>query len=64
MPNYSFIDSENRDFVRYLVDREIVTIDAPNVESAEDWLLTNGDAKTDWTNTGTRFWCWDDDEED
>ena len=64
---YSFIDFKLKDFVRYDdFDKDnfenVVIIDANSNEEAEDWLLKHADSETDWTNSGTRFWCWDDEE--
>lgn len=57
MPRYSFIDFGNEDFVRDEAD-QTVTIEAEDAAAAEDWLLSNHQ-QTDWSNNGTRIWCWD-----
>ena len=56
---YSFIDQGNMDFVKD-ENEETIRIKCNNKEEAEDWLLTNH-SKTDWTNSGTSFHCWEDD---
>ena len=58
MAKYSFIDFGNRDFVRYIDNDEKVEVEANSVEDAENWLLKNGDQLTDWTNSGVRYWNW------
>lgn len=58
MATYSFIDFGNEDFLRY-ENGDVVKIEASCIEEAEDWFLKNGDQLTDWTNSGIRYWNWD-----
>lgn len=60
MKTYSFIDSGNRDFVK---DSEGETIRKKfeSKDHAESWILSN-QHKTDWSNTGVCFYCWEDEE--
>lgn len=60
MKQYSFIDFELKDFLRY-PDGSVIIIDFDNQEEAEEWLLDNGD-DYGWTNMGVRYWCWDEQE--
>ena len=41
MEIFSFIDNQNKDFLRY-EDGSVIKIQAYTWEDAEDWLLTNG----------------------
>ena len=61
MKTFSFIDKKLQDFIRYIDTNEIVKIKASNTASAADEMFAvarNG--STNWTNTGTRTWCWED----
>jgi hypothetical protein len=60
MAKYSFIDFGNRDFVKY-DNGDVVEIEASSFEEAEEWLLTH-ENETDWSNSGVRYWCWDEEE--
>jgi hypothetical protein len=60
MAQYSFIDFGLRDFLRDDND-EVIVIDVPHHEAAEDWLLTNGE-DVGWTNSGVRYWNWTEEE--
>lgn len=55
---YSFIDFELEDFLRY-EGEDVIKIESPSFEEVEDWLLKNGE-KYGWTNTGVKYWCWED----
>ena len=60
MKYYSFIDFGLKDFLRDN-NGKVIRKQFAFVEAAEDWLLTNGE-DFGWTNTGIRYWCWDDEE--
>ena len=48
MKQYSFIDFELKDFLRY-PEGSVIIIDFDSQEEAEEWLLDNGD-DYGWTN--------------
>ena len=56
MAIFSFIDNENKDFLRY-EDGSRVMISTDTWEGAENWLLNNG-KKYGWTNTGVKYFNW------
>lgn len=58
MERFSFIDAELMDFLRD-ENKEVIVKMFPHYEAAEEWLLENG-KKYGWTNTGVRYWNWDD----
>lgn len=60
MAKFSFIDFENKDFLRNEND-EVIIIDVQHNQAAEEWLLKNG-GNYGWTNKGVRYWCWNDEE--
>lgn len=57
MNRYSFIDNEREDFLRF-EDGSVIIIRCFDWHGAEGWLLSNGQ-NFGWTNTGVRYWCWD-----
>ena len=61
MKTYSFIDYENQDFVKYN-NGKIVKIKSSSRESVMEDFCSDGRiyGKTDWTNSGTVIWCWED----
>lgn len=62
MRQYSFIDFGLKDFLRSDIDGTAIVMEFPNVQAAEDWLLTNGE-QYGWQNEGVRYWCWNDEED-
>ena len=60
MAQYSFIDFGLKDFLRD-DDDEVVKIEASGFQQAEEWLLKHGEDHS-WTNTGIRYWCWDEED--
>ena len=54
---YSFIDFGTRDFLRDAFG-DPVEIQCNSYEEAEEWLLAFGESNG-WTNTGVRYWCWE-----
>lgn len=56
MAIFSFIDNENKDFLRY-DDGSVVMISCDTWEGAEQWLLAKGE-KHGWTNTGVKYFNW------
>ena len=57
---FSFIDFAKKDFLRD-TDGFVIIIIMKSFLDAEDWLLNNGTAYG-WQNSGTRIWCWDEEE--
>lgn len=55
---YSFIDMGLQDFLRDLSGKTI-RLKVASITEAEDWLLKHG-KRYGWTNTGVRYWCWED----
>jgi hypothetical protein len=55
---YSFIDFGTRDFLRSFEQGPVLELEADSYEEAEEWLLNNGE-DFGWTNTGVRYWCWE-----
>ena len=53
---YSFIDNEKRDFLRD-ENGEVIVILCNDWLDAEDWLLSEGE-KYGWTNTGVKYFNW------
>lgn len=53
---FSFIDYENKDFLRN-DDGSVVMISCATWEGAEQWLLKNG-KQYGWTNTGVKYFNW------
>lgn len=60
METYSFIDFGLRDFLRY-PDGRVITVKVEAHYEAEAWLLDYGE-EYGWTNTGVRYFCWEDEE--
>lgn len=58
---FSFIDFGNRDFVRD-ENGEALKKDFKNWDDADNFIMEGGLDEYDWTNTGTRKFCWDDEE--
>lgn len=56
MLKYSFIDNDNRDFLRD-ENGEVMVILCDTFEEAEDWLLTHGET-IGWTNSGVKYFNW------
>jgi len=57
---WSFIDAGLQDFLRD-ENGNVIKIEG-TLHDAEDWLLTNAETETDWTNEGTRYWDWEDED--
>lgn len=57
MDLYSFIDLGLQDFLRDENDN-VIKIHFTCIESAEEWLLKNGESYG-WTNKGITYWNWD-----
>jgi hypothetical protein len=53
---YSFIDNDNRDFLRD-ENGEVIVILCDDWQDAEDWLLSEGE-EHGWTNTGIKYFNW------
>lgn len=58
---WSFIDSGLQDFLRDDMGN-VIKIKGTQGD-AEEWLITEGDETTDWTNEGTRYWNWESDDD-
>lgn len=58
---WSFIDSGLQDFLRDDMGN-VIKIKGTQGD-AEEWLITEGDETTDWTNEGTRYWNWEHDDD-
>lgn len=56
MALYSFIDNENKDFLRD-EDGNVIKITSDTFDDAEMWLLSNGE-KYEWTNSGVYYFNW------
>ena len=54
---WSIIDTGRKDFIR---DDEGKPFMFDTQRKAENWLLKNGYLHG-WTNSGTRYFCWEDD---
>lgn len=58
MYNFSFIDFGNKDFVRDN-DGNVVTKQFSSYDEADDFIASGGLDDFDWSNNGTRKWCWE-----
>ncbi|WP_010603976.1 hypothetical protein [Pseudoalteromonas maricaloris] len=59
MKTFSFLDCESQDLIR--VNGQIVRIKADDHHHAFDLFIdTIADNSENWTNTGTKAWCWED----
>lgn len=63
MLEFSFIDSGTKDFVRNHSGKTLIK-NFRNWDDADDFIMRGGLDEYGWTNTGTRKWCWNDEDED
>lgn len=61
MYNFSFIDFGLRDFIRDDND-EVLIKQFDNFQQADDFIADGGLDEFGWTNTGTRKWCWEEED--
>jgi len=61
MKTFSFLDCESQDLLRD-ISGHIVRIKADDHAHAQYILIDEGlcDTCVNWTNTGTKAWCWED----
>ena len=61
MKTFSFLDFESQDLLRYL-SGNVVRVEAEDHAHANHILIDESlcDDCVNWTNTGTKAWCWDD----
>lgn len=58
---FSFIDFGQKDFVRNS-NGEALIKKFKNHDDADHFIMDGGLNEYDWSNKGTRIWCWDDEE--
>lgn len=61
MYNFSFIDHGKRDFLRD-EDGRVVIIKFNSYTEAHDHIHTGELNQYGWTNSGTRVWCWEEED--
>jgi len=60
---FSFFDSGLKDFIRHEND-EILKKEFSSYEDADDFIMDGGLDEYGWTNTGTKKYCWNDEDDD
>lgn len=59
MATFSFIDFGLKDFTR-TDDGEVLIKEFTTYQDADNFVADGGLNDYDWTNRGTRKWCWED----